>query len=526
MMKENATTGLSRRGFLKGAGVAAAGAVAAGMLGCAPNGDQKQQTGGQSAGDMTWDYEADIIAIGGGGAGLSCGIEGTEQGLSVIVLESQAMVGGSSALCNGGIAMPNTPLQKEQGIEDSVDLFYKDLSTMTQSDNNPDWLKLHCELAEGLWDWLTGMGLKFKGESLLPTQGASVPREHHIAPTEVINALQTQAEADGAQILTKTTATELIQDPETKRVIGVRAEDSSGKELTFKANLGVVLATNGYSRNPDMMNKYIFGTGAENIITFTGMGDLGQGHEMAMAIGADTRHISWISLLTGQHPEGSAGQSCSLIHGGAILVNAEGQRFVDESMGYGNVWPDVAAQTGGICYQIWDEDIAIEYAENDSSLYSMKKLRDSGLLVTADTLEGIAQEFGIPADVLVASVDQYNNDIDATGKDSLFGRATMVSNVGTPPKIDTPPFYGWKTANVNYGTMGGIKHNLDMQVLHLNGDVIPGLYCAGTICTYSNMGVVPGTIRGVGASGTGFGGALIWGRRVAQIIKEKEQASA
>lgn len=518
------STGLSRRGFLRGAGVAAAGAVAAGMLGgCSPSGQESSNAGSASASEIVWDHEADIIAVGGGGAGLSCGIEAAEQGMSVIVLESQPTVGGSSALCNGGMAMPNTPLQKEQGIEDSVDLFYQDLSSMTQSDNNPEWLKLHCELAEGLWEWLTGMGLQFKGESLLPTQGASVPREHHIAPTEVIKALQERAEADGAQILVKTTATELIQDPATKRVIGVRAEDSSGKEVTFKAKLGVVLATNGYSRNAEMMNKYVFGTGAENIITFTGMGDLGQGHQMAMAVGADTRHIGWISLLTGQHPEGSAGQSCSLIHGGAVMVNAEGERFVNESLGYGNVWPDVAAQTGGICYQIWDEDIAIEYADNDSSLYSMKKLRDSGLLVSADTLEELASALGIPADAVVASVAKYNEDVAATGSDSLFGRATMVSNVGAPPLIDTPPFYGWKTANVNYGTSGGIKHNLDMQVLHLNGDVIPGLYCAGTICTYSNMGVIPGTIKSVGASGTGFGGALIWGRRVAQLIKELEQ---
>ena len=516
------TENVSRRGFLKGAGILAAGAAAAGSLAaCAPNASSSADEALSNTGDINWDYEADIIAVGAGGAGLSCGIEGTELGMSVIVLESQKNVGGSSALCNGGIAMPNTPLQREQGIEDSVDTFYNDLVEMTKEDNNPEWLRMHCEKAEGLYDWLTGMGLQFKAESLLPTQGASVPREHHIKPTEVIDTLRYKAEADGAQILTQTTANKLIQDA-SGRVIGVRAEDKSGKAVCFKANRGVVLATNGYSRNPEMMNQYIFGQGAESVIAFTGEGDLGQGHKMAMAIGADTRHISFISLLTGQHPDGSAGQSCSLFHGGAILLNAEGERFVNEALGYGNVWPDVAAQTGGICYQIWDNDIAEEYAENDSSLYSMAKLRESGLLVEADTLEGVAEAMGLPADAVRATVDKYNADIDATGADSLFGRATLVSQVGAPVKIDNGPFYGWKTANVNYGTIGGIKHNLDMQVIDVNGDVIPGLYLAGTICTYSNMGVVPGTIKGVGASGTGFGGSLIWGRYAAQIINELE----
>lgn len=525
-MKANSTakaSDFSRRSFLKGAAVlTAAGAIPL-IGGCSPSEPEDKTGSSGSAEEIAWDHEADIIAIGGGAAGLSCGIEGTEQGLSVIVLESQNYVGGSSALCNGGIAMPNTPLQKEQGIKDSAELFFEDLNTMTQSDNNPEWLKMHCELAEGLWEWLTGMGLEFKAESLLPTQGASVPREHHIVPTEVIDALQERAVADGAEIMVKTTATELIQDAQTKRVIGVRAEDSSGKEINIKANKGVVLATNGYSRNYDMLNQYVFGTGAENVMTFTGTGDLGQGHLMAMSIGADTRHLGWISLLTGQHPDGSGGQSCSLIHGGAVMVNVEGERFVNESLGYGNVWVDVASQTNGMCWQIWDEDIAIEYAQNDSSLYSMEKLRNSGLLVSADTLEELAELIDVPASTLTSTINAYNDDINSKGADSLFNRSTQVSNVGTPPAIDTPPFYAWKTGNVCYGTSGGIKHNLDMQVLHINGDPIPGLYCAGTISTYSNMGIVPGTIKAVGASGTGFGGALIWGRRVAQIINEKEQ---
>jgi hypothetical protein len=252
------------------------------------------------------------------------------------------------------------------------------------------------------------------------------------------------------------------------------------------------------------------------------MGDLGQGHKMAMALGADTRHIGFISLLTGQNPDGTAGDSCSLFHGGAILVNQDGKRFVDESLGYGNVWPDVVAQPGGICYQIWDEDIAVEYAKNDSSLYSMEKIEATGLLLKADTIEGIAELIGAPADALAATMERYNSDISATGRDSEFGRAHKVSQVDTPPVLDTPPFYAWKTGNVLYGTSGGIKHNLDMQVVDLNGEVIEGLYLAGTICTYSNMGVVPSTIKSVGASGTGFGGSMIWGRFTARRIKELE----
>lgn len=500
---------LSRRTFLTGtAAIAAASTVPAVALA-----DEITDT---------WDYEADIVVVGAGAAGLSCAIEAVAQGMNVIVVESQSFTGGSSRLCNGGMSIPCTPLQEEQGIEDSVELFTQDLIAMTGEDNNPEWLTLHCQLAPELWPWLTDLGVEFKAEGLLPTQGQSVPREHHVGPSSVIDILEAKAIDDGATILLETPANEIVKD-ETGRVVGILATNAEGAVIRIKGTHGVVLCTNGYSRNPEMMNQYIFGTGAENVIAFTGMGDNGSGIKMAMAIGADTRHLSWISLLTGQHPDGAPGQSCSLFHGGAILVNQEGERFVDESLGYGNVWDKVATQTGGYCWQIWDSDIAEEYAENDSSLYSMAKLRAyDNLLLEAETLEGIAELTGIPSDALIATVDKYNTDIKTTGADTVFGRAHQISQVGEPPLIDNGPFFAWKTANVNYGTMGGLKVNLDQQVIHLNGNPIPGLYCAGTICTYAQMGVVPGTIKGVGASGTGFGGAIIWGRYAAQRIAELE----
>ena len=116
----------------------------------------------------------------------------------------------------------------------------------------------------------------------------------------------------------------------------------------------------------------------------------------------------------------------------------------------------------------------------------------------------------------------YNADVTATGVDSAFGRAHKISQVGEPPAIDNAPFFAWKTTNVNYGTMGGLKVNLDQQVIDVFGDPIPGLYCAGTICTYAQMGAVPASIKGVGASGTGFGGSVIWGRYAVQRINELE----
>lgn len=475
-----------------------------------------------SANEIEWTGEADIVAVGAGGAGLSCAIEGRDLGLSVIVLEAMSMVGGSSRLCNGGIAIPGTPLQEEQGVEDSPELFAQDLIQYTAEDNNHEWLTLHAELAAGLWPWLTGLGVEFKSEGLLPSQGHSAPREHHVTPTVVIEVLEGAALERGAEIICDTRASRLIKD-ENGRVIGVSAINEAGEEVCYKANLGVVLATNGYSRDAEMMNQYIFGLGAENIIAFSNPGDRGDGHRMALSVGAKARHMGYISLLAGQHPDGMPGQSCSMMNSGAIMVNANGERFIDESVGYSNVWETLVSQPGGYSWQIWDNDLAKKNADNESSLYSMAKFRSyDGLLIEADTFEELAEACDLPVDVLVATVEQYNADIDQTGVDSVFGRAHLVSGIGEPLKCETAPFYAWKTAVVNYGTTGGFEVNLDQQMIDVFGDPIPGLYCAGTICTYAQMGIKPGTLRQVGASGTGFGGSMAWGRYVAQRIAELE----
>lgn len=510
---------ISRRNFLKDAALfgGAAALAGVGLSGCSPSETDQMQTAVGTGLPESWDHEADIIVVGAGAAGLATGIEASDLGMSVIILESQSQIGGSSAICNGGIAMPGTPLQKSQGIEDSVDIFFDDLMENTQVDNDPEMLRTHCEGAAELWDWLTGMGLEFKEESLIATQGQSRAREHHVAPTGVVSTLEQNALEKGAEILVSTKAVDLLQDPSTKQVVGVVAGE--GNEVqNFKANKGVVLAAGGYARNIEMLNQEVYGTGAENAIAFTGLGDNGEGIIMARRLGAATRHMGYISMNTGQNPDGSAGASASMMNVGAVCVNLEGKRFVNEAQGYAGMWTEVMAQPEGICYQVWDDALAQEYASNDSSLYAMDKIEATGLLLKADTLEELASLMGIPADALVATMEKYNNDVSTNGADSEFGREHIISTSGTPFALDTAPFYGFKTGNVIYGTTGALAQNTDGQVMHIDGNPIPGLWAAGA--PYHNMGIIPLSRRAVGASGCGFGGAMIWGRLAARKISE------
>lgn len=507
---------MDRRSFLKG-GIVLGGAAALGALaGCAPSSAGAETSSVPSS----WDDEADLVAIGAGGGGLAAAIEGRDNGLSVIVLESQGMVGGNSAICNGGMAIPGSALQKELGIEDSPDIMFEDMKAWFKDDYDEDYVRLLCDQQALLYDWLTDLGVEFRAQSVLATNGHSRPREHHLVPGAAISTLSDAAEDKGADVRTKSPVVRLVQDPETKRVLGVVLDDGTA----IKAKKGVVLAAGGYARNADMLNHYVFGTEAEAYekSTYDAMGQDGSGILMAMELGADTRHMDYLSMLTVQNPEGSTGDACAIFHLGAVLVNKEGERFVNEAQGYTNVWSETNQQTDKMCYQIWDQAIYDEYAENDSSYYSMDKVAKTGLMLTADTYEDLASQMGVPVDALVATMNRYNQDVATTGVDSVMGRAHLNNDGPAPLTLDHPPYYAFATTNVICCTYGGLKQNASEGCLAVDvfGETIPSLYLAGNISGYSNMGIIPGTRIARNASGTGFGGALAFGRYCAQQIAQ------
>lgn len=536
-MKTNATN-FDRRSFLKG-GALLSGAAALAAFGvtneahAAYFGEALASTGNGSVPE-NWDYEADIIAIGAGGAGLSCAIEAKEQGVSCIVIESQSIPGGNSALCNGGIAIPGSPLQEEQGIDDNPDIMFEDLCAWFGTDYDEGYVRLLCDLNGGdLYDWLTGLGLEFLDSGLLQSNGHSRPREHHITPGTVIDTLAAAAEADTNQIHYNTTATALLRHPETGRMMGVMAETADDTVL-YKANKAVLLCTGGYGHNQDLLAEWNFGPAAYDMTVFNGsLGQQGQGLMMAMSIGAQPRHLSYCGMLTVQHPEGSLGQACAMYHQGAVMVNLEGNRFVNEAQGYTNVWSELLAQPENVCYQIWDQQIADKCAENESGYYSQSKVEATGFLLTADTFEDLAAQMEIPVDAFVATMEQYNSDVDATGADSVFGREHISGTGDAPFALNQPPYYAFKTTSLVSSTYGGLKRweGDHLQACDWNNDPIEGLYLAGNISDFCNMGIVPGTRRPINASGCSFGGAMSFGRYCCQEMAkladwDSEEAAA
>lgn len=522
-------TTMTRRDMVAGAAAAAAAGLAAGVAGGAPLAASAAEQIGTGVPEA-WDAEADVIAVGAGAAGLTAGIECGAQGLSCIILESTATHGGNSARCNGGMAIPGSPVQKAMGIEDSPEKMYEDLTAWYGCDYDDNYVRLLCELnSTMLYDWLTGMGVEFKESGLIQSNAHSVPREHHVNPSDLLDTLLENALAAGADIQYETPARHLIQNPATKRILGVQVE-KDGQALYYKANKAVMLCNGGYAHNADMLNRYNLGRGGETLAAtaYDAPGIDGSGIIMGQEVGAQTRHMSYIAMLTAQNPDGNPHDACAMFHQGAILVNFDGDRFVNEAQGYSNVWSELQQQPEGQCWQIWDDAIAQQCEDNESSYYSMAKIRATGLLIEADSLEELAEKCGLPADELEATVEKYNSDIEEYGKDTVFNREHISGTGAAPVVLDTPPFCAFKTTNVLCCTCGGLERwsGDGLQAVDVRGNVIPGLYLAGSISDFCDQGCQPGTRRMINSSGTSFGGAMSFSRKCVQEIAKLEDWDA
>lgn len=469
------------------------------------------KNGNDSIMDISWDYEADVIVVGCGAAGLSACIQACDEGLTVIGVDSQGSYGGNSIISSGGIQMPDTPLQRARGITDSVDAMFEDIVSLTQQDNNSEILRCYCEESFGLWDWLTSLGVSFRSENLVAAMGQSCPREHHVDPRRLCDTLHEAARARGAVIHLNTRGTRIVREPLGGEVKGIEAIHE-GKTVHYRAHRGVLVASGGFTRNPHMLDQHVFGGGADRLRPLSARGDDGSGLLMCMEVGADTRHMGYGSLYAVQNPDGDRTAGSAMYHMGAILVNLEGKRFVNEERGYGGVWEDLNNQTDGLCFCIWDERIAARQRANESPYYSQRRLEESGLLIKAGSIAELASLMEVPVFSLDATIGRYNYDIEEYGYDTMFGRTHLVARAGKPFPIGQPPYYAWKTTNALLVTIGGVKKSRDCQAIDVLGDPIPGLYVAGNVSSYSEMGVVPGTRRALTASGTGLGMALVFGR--------------
>ncbi len=416
------------------------------------------------------DGTCDMVIVGAGGAGLSAAVAAAEtnNGLKIVVLEKEAIIGGNTNSSTGGINAAETDIQKGLGIEDSKQLFYDDIMSGGKYENIPSLVENLVEHAPVTISWLTGLGVDLTDVGLMG--GSSVKRTHRpkggtaIGP-HLMKVLKEATSNKNIEIRTSNKVTGLLTAVDGS-VTGVKVENANGSAYTLAAK-AVIIATGGFGANLDMVTS--LQPSLKGFATLNHPGATGDAFGWVTAIGGATIQMANIQI----HPTAEATNHILITEAvrgnGAILVNHESKRFCNEMDTRDVVSAAILAQTQGEAFLIFDQGVR-------KSLASIETYANQHLLKEGATVAELAQAIGVPAADLEATLNRYNA-YQKEGVDKDFGR----SATGMTASLETAPYYAVRVTPAIHHTMGGLSVNTNTQVLRADGTPIPGLYAAGEV---------------------------------------------
>ncbi|MBR4195397.1 MAG: flavocytochrome c [Synergistaceae bacterium] len=459
-------------------------------------------------------YDADVVIVGAGGAGMIAAITAADAGKKVVLIEKQAMTGGNSVRASGGMNAAHTPEQnsnkftEDAGVEKTLknaadkwkdhpaitklaeavkkewDAYkanpdgYFDRSELMQLDtligghgiNNPELVKTLADNTADAIAWLKTVNIDLSSVGF--AGAASVKRIHRPLNEQkkvvsvggyMVPRLEAACKSrKNITMLMETTAKSIMTDKDGK-ISGIEAE-SKGAKITVNAK-AVILATGGFGANLKMVAR--LNPALEGFMTTNAPGINGEGIVMAQELGAATVDMKQIQI----HPTVQYDSSNLITEGlrgdGAILVNTNGKRFVDEVLARDVVSKAEIEQPNSFAYLIIDQKMA------DESLLIQGYIA-KGYSFKGDTYEALAKEINIPADVFAKTMADWNSYVTAR-KDPDFGRTSFMN------PLDKAPYYAIKVTPGIHHTMGGLKIDTRTRVLRADGSVIEGLYAAGEV---------------------------------------------
>ncbi len=459
-------------------------------------------------------FDTDIVIVGAGGAGMVAAITAADAGKKVILVEKQAMVGGNSVRATGGMNATHTPRQDENkftenaGVEktlkaaekfadnkriteladivknqwaeyqkepkgyfDSVELMQLDTLIGGHGINNPELVKTFTENAAGAVEWLKTINIDLS--SVGAFGGASVKRIHRPLDENkkvvsvgayMIPRLEAACrERKNITIMIQTTADSILTD-EKGAASGITAHSSEGDKITINAK-SVILAAGGFGANLKLVA--ILKPELEGFMTTNAAGITGEGIVMAQELGAAVVDMTQIQI----HPTVQADTAALITEGlrgdGAILVNKEGKRFIDETGTRDVVSAAEIAQPGSFSWLIVDQKMA------DASGV-IKGYISRGYTLQGDTYEALAKVIDVPGAEFAKTMNDWNKYVTER-KDPDFNRTSFAN------PLDKAPFYAIKVTAGIHHTMGGLKIDSQTRVLKGSGEAIPGLFAAGEI---------------------------------------------
>jgi succinate dehydrogenase/fumarate reductase flavoprotein subunit len=461
-----------------------------------------------------WHLETDVAIVGFGGAGACAAIEATDAGAEVCIFEVAAASGGSTALSSGEVYMGGsggTRVQRACGYEDTTEDMFNFLMATQGELADEAKIRMYCENSRDHFDWLVKMGAKYKNseykeraimaltdDCLLYTGNElSWPFRDKAKPCPRGHNLQVEGDNGGPMLmgfLTKNVEERDIRIEYNARALTLIASNDNevhglvvridGEERNIRARKGVILCAGGYVMNEEMLKKYTPQVTVGNI-QVGNPGDTGAGILMGQGVGGAIINMNEGFITLPFYPP------ASLTYG--IVVNAQAQRFINEDIYHARLAYHVLRQVGNGAYLILNHDD-----------YEHPKFLNAPIAGTGETIEEMAEEIGLNAEMLQHTVDFYNR-YAAKGEDPLFHKnPAWLKPIESPyAALELTPGCGVICA---YFTLGGLDTLPTGEVLTMKKEPIPGLFAAGrTACG------IPRSAAGYG-SGMSVGDATYFGR--------------
>ena len=417
-------------------------------------------------------YDVEIVVVGAGAAGLSAALTAQEKNANVLVLEKGGITGGSTVRSGGKILAAGTPWQEKQGYTDNADMMYEYLMSFDRDDimNEELVMTFSKGSAENL-QWLEDRGVQVQDveyihSALTPwrvhnTMGGGGQTSGHGG--QITAPLTNRYEGNGGKIVYNCRATELITN-ESGTVVGVKAVMTDGTPVTVNAK-SVILATGGYAKNEEMLDKYedflpnnLYGTVPNTCV--------GDGLVMATAIGAKNFDAPGLQLVYVSYD-----CYCGINEESGLIVSEDGLRVVDEYTYQSHVATAladakstcgyyIAAKKGGYAvepYPMIQWGVTMEHVPH------------------AATIGELAEKIGVDKAALEATVARYN-ELCAKGVDEDFGKPAQYMI-----PVEGDEYYAFRMTPGTSVTFGGLEIDVNARVLDTNNQPIPGLYAAGEV---------------------------------------------
>jgi succinate dehydrogenase/fumarate reductase flavoprotein subunit len=465
-----------------------------------------------------WHDECDVLVIGFGAAGACAALESREAGADVLVLERASGISGTTCAATGHFYLGGgTRVQLANDIDDSVEAMFNYLMANTPEPEE-EKIRAYCEDSVGHFNWLVAQGVPFNdgfyklkhyeqptdecliwsgNEKAWPfnQKAAPAPRGHKVEKVGseggglVMEKLTTKAEELGVRFSHDANVKNLVLD--NSSVVGVRY--TCFKEERFvRARKGVVIAAGGFAMNQEMLEEHCPRLGSKNVFKQGNPNDDGAGIRMGVAAGGKAIHMEGALITAPFYPPES------LLKG--ILVNKNGERFINEDSYH--------ARTMSACY---DQPEGVAYLIADNATFGRPEIQMQELIDAWETVEEMEADLELPTGSLQKTLANYNENAAKEEDPEFHKYPDWLVPLDEAPYAALQCSVG-KSVYVGF-TLGGLQVSVDAEVLDAGtGEPVPGLYAAGACA--SNIAQ-----DGAGySSGTCIGESTYFGRRAGRHV--------